>query len=209
MESLNPSKDLGFGYEIDQEAQKLKRKRGGTKGSLGQGRNHFGRHQPSALPSEKTGTLVEKGPRWRWWGADWHSIGYVANAIQLFGACIFWVSTLCGLPGILPVSGRYSPLIKRIKFLMASDFVGVLAGASLADGLPAKSLALWEVFYWVPQVIGAPCFVISGALFMLECSKKWYKPEILTLGWQIGFWNFIGGCEWNLHCQNGRKTERD
>jgi hypothetical protein len=30
---------------------------------------------------------------------------------------------------------------------------------------------------------------------MLECSKSWYKPEILTLGWQIGFSNFIGGCK--------------
>lgn len=115
MESLNPSRDLEFGYEIDEEARKLRRPSGPTTTSLGRSRNHFGKHQPSALakadPTSESGT-----PEWRWWGADWHSIGYVANTIQLFGATIFWVSTLCGLPGILPESGVYHLLFAHRSY---------------------------------------------------------------------------------------------
>ena len=107
VESLNPSTDLEFGYEIDQEAQKLRRKpHNGPPSSLGHKRNHFGKHH---LASEITKAAIhsstEEPPKWRWWGTDWHSLGYTANAIQLFGATIFWISTLCGLPGILPENG--------------------------------------------------------------------------------------------------------
>lgn len=47
--------------------------------------------------------------------------------------------------------------------------------------------------YWVPQIVGGACFVVSGFLFTLETQKKWYIPAIRVLGWHIGMWNFIGG----------------
>ncbi|KAK9820029.1 hypothetical protein WJX72_005268 [[Myrmecia] bisecta] len=50
----------------------------------------------------------------------------------------------------------------------------------------------WDITYWGPQVVGAWGFIISSAVFMLECQTKWYLPNPLNLGWQVGFWNFIG-----------------
>ncbi|KAF2148156.1 hypothetical protein K461DRAFT_330100 [Myriangium duriaei CBS 260.36] len=47
--------------------------------------------------------------------------------------------------------------------------------------------------YWFPQVLGGFGFVVSGFLFMLEVQEHWAKPALGTLGWHIGFWNFIGG----------------
>lgn len=35
------------------------------------------------------------------------------------------------------------------------------------------------------QVLGAPCFVISAALFCLEVQDKWWKPEPKSIGWQM------------------------
>lgn len=51
---------------------------------------------------------------------------------------------------------------------------------------------LYDGVYWVPQVVGGSGFIISGLLFMLETQKRWYLPAWGTLGWHIGFWNFIG-----------------
>lgn len=113
--------------------------------------------------------LREERDPWKWWGT-YKSVAYIANAIQLFGASIFFVSVLCGLPGVLPLSG--------------------------SAGGPEQSAAsegLWLGLYWGTQVIGAPCFVIAGIMFCLEVQQKWYKPNIFNIGWQIGFWNAVGG----------------
>lgn len=85
MESLNPSRDTDFGYKVDEEAHTLLRKRDTSSGSLGRSRNHFGKHHAAA---GSHGKIEDNLPEWRWWGSDWHSIGFVANAIQLFGASI-------------------------------------------------------------------------------------------------------------------------
>ncbi|KAG8887008.1 hypothetical protein FRB99_004325 [Tulasnella sp. 403] len=174
VESLNPARHAEFGWEIENETKTLIEP-SRTTSALGRRRRHFGKHVPPHSDSEKSEqpsptNEVQHTPKWRWVGTDWSSVGYVANLIQFFGASIFWVSVLCGLPGILPDSGAQS----------ASD-------------LPAKSLGLWVGLYWVPQVIGAPCFVISGAMFMFEVQRKWYIPKINSLGWHVGFWNMIGG----------------
>lgn len=187
VESLNPSRDTDFGYEVESEAHKLHTPSHKSKGSLGRSRQHFGKHhqaRPDGDSNEKSSSQL---PAWRWWGADWSSLGYVANAIQFFGASILcvsltcvsslltsfahsWVSTICGLPGVLPEDG-----------------------SSLSSSLSSRSIALWEVFFWAPQIIGAPCFVISGYMFMLEVQDRWWKPKLFSLGWHLGFWNAVGG----------------
>ncbi|GAA5940737.1 hypothetical protein JCM1841_000344 [Sporobolomyces salmonicolor] len=43
------------------------------------------------------------------------------------------------------------------------------------------------------EVIGSPCFVLAGLVFCLETQHKWWKPNLTSLGWQIGFWNVVGG----------------
>ncbi|KZT25040.1 hypothetical protein NEOLEDRAFT_1066131 [Neolentinus lepideus HHB14362 ss-1] len=52
--------------------------------------------------------------------------------------------------------------------------------------------------FWSPQVVGGSGFIISSALYMFETQTKWYRPAITNLGWQIGFWNFIGGIGFTL-----------
>ncbi|KAG9045327.1 hypothetical protein FS837_006490 [Tulasnella sp. UAMH 9824] len=167
VESLNPAAHAHFGWEVEQETMRLVEPRSVSgKTSLGRGRRHFGRHVVVGRGDAEKGRK-ESGeqkpasppppPKWKWVGADWSSFGYVANVIQLYGATIFWVSVLCGIPGILPD-----------------------AGSGPSDGLPAKNVGLWEGLYWVPQILGSFGFIISGAMFSLEVQRKWYKPKLLS-----------------------------
>ena len=40
--------------------------------------------------------------------------------------------------------------------------------------------------------------MLSGALYMLESSHKWWQPDFGTLGWWIGAWNFVGAVGFTL-----------
>ncbi|KAI5477445.1 integral membrane protein [Pseudohyphozyma bogoriensis] len=206
VESLNPAHDADFGWEFEKLTQTfIEPSSHGHR--LGRRRRHFGKHYAShhasppsskstkenispqdtvteslangnaAAPSISGATLTSAHsptppaapPKWRWYGTS-RSLAYIANTIQLFGASIFFISTLCGLPGVLP-----------------------LAGGSGGPEQGARTEGLWVGLYWACQVIGAPCFVIAGAMFCLEVQKKWYIPNPMSIGWQIGFWNLIGG----------------
>lgn len=52
--------------------------------------------------------------------------------------------------------------------------------------------------YWLLQVVGGSGFIISSAMLMLEVQSKWWKPNLKSLGWHIGFWNWIGGIGFTL-----------
>ncbi|EED16990.1 integral membrane protein [Talaromyces stipitatus ATCC 10500] len=69
-------------------------------------------------------------------------------------------------------------------------------------GLPGiidhMSWGLTDGVYWVPQIVGGFCFVLSGFLFTIETQPKWYIPAPSILGWHIGAWNFIGGIGFTL-----------
>ncbi|KAK4702691.1 hypothetical protein P7C70_g3530, partial [Phenoliferia sp. Uapishka_3] len=186
VESMNPVRDADFGWEIDQAAKTLTERENGYI-APGEHHHHVGEHQPSTRPTAPT--EVEKSPasgvvravtsssspldstatKWKWYGT-YPSLAYVANSVQLFGASVFWVSTLCGLPGVLPASG--------------------------SSGGPLQSKAsegLWAGLYWGLQVLGSPCFVFIGVCCCIEVQDKWWKPKPWNVGWQIGFWNTIGG----------------
>ncbi|KAF4156932.1 hypothetical protein CNMCM6069_006228 [Aspergillus lentulus] len=69
-------------------------------------------------------------------------------------------------------------------------------------GLPGimnhMSQAVTNGVFWVPQIVGGSCFILSGFLFAIETQPKWYIPAIHILGWHVGFWNFIGGIGFTL-----------
>ncbi|KAG8974676.1 hypothetical protein FRC05_007010 [Tulasnella sp. 425] len=164
VESLNPAAHAHFGWEVDHEARRLVEPRApGTPGALGRGRRHFGRHRVGAgglveeedVEGGKPGGGVANGKQGGQAPPKWRWVGADWSS---FG----WLSVLCGLPGILPD-----------------------AGSGPSEGLPAKDVGLWEGLYWVPQIMGSPGFIISGAMFSLEVQKKWYKPELLSLGWHV------------------------
>jgi hypothetical protein len=39
---------------------------------------------------------------------------------------------------------------------------------------------------------------VSSMLFMIEVQDKWWKPNLRTLGWHIGFWNLVGAIGFTL-----------
>ncbi|KAF8869391.1 hypothetical protein BD779DRAFT_1614490 [Infundibulicybe gibba] len=57
---------------------------------------------------------------------------------------------------------------------------------------------LLDGVFWTPQVVGGSGFIISATLMMLEVQRKWYWPAPSSLGWQVGFWNLIGGIGFTL-----------
>ncbi|WVQ82815.1 hypothetical protein IAT38_004947 [Cryptococcus sp. DSM 104549] len=105
-----------------------------------------------------------------WWGKPmWHDMGYLAAIIQLCAATIFWVSTITGLPGVIP---------------------------GFADG--EGSTAIIDVFFWTPQVLGGTGFIISALILMVEVQTRWWLPNLKDIGWWIGFWNLIGAIGFTL-----------
>lgn len=96
-------------------------------------------------------------------------IGYLASIIQLFAATIFWVSTISGLPQVIP---------------------------SLATAWPPSAITI--VFFWTPQVIGGCGFIIASLLLMFEEQKRWWKIEPLRIGWHVAFWNLVGAVGFTL-----------
>ncbi|KDE03085.1 hypothetical protein MVLG_06408 [Microbotryum lychnidis-dioicae p1A1 Lamole] len=98
---------------------------------------------------------------WRWYGTT-PTLAYIANTVQLFGSVTFFISVLCGLPGILPVSGQ----------------TGGPEQSRTSEGL-------WIAIYWGMQIVGAPCFMFAGMVFALETQEKWWMPKIRDVGWQM------------------------
>ncbi|KAJ8454894.1 hypothetical protein ONZ51_g12764 [Trametes cubensis] len=58
--------------------------------------------------------------------------------------------------------------------------------------------AVTDVFFWTPQVVGGSGFIISSLLLMIEVQKKWWLPNLRSLGWHIGFWNLVGAVGFTL-----------
>ncbi|KAF9527398.1 hypothetical protein CPB83DRAFT_934328 [Crepidotus variabilis] len=52
--------------------------------------------------------------------------------------------------------------------------------------------------FWSPQVVGGSGFIISATFIMLETQEKWWKPNLTSLGWHVGFWNLVGGIGFTL-----------
>ena len=132
VEALNPARDSDFGWVVNEEAHMLIEPERAPH-ALGRKRRHFGRHEKPVMreseealtrPGGRNDEDKSTSQRWRWWGYA-HSIGYAANAIQLFGAVWFEISVICGLPGVLPEASEASTTVYK---------------------------ALWISLYWLPQV---------------------------------------------------------
>ncbi|PYI34922.1 hypothetical protein BP00DRAFT_443403, partial [Aspergillus indologenus CBS 114.80] len=112
-------------------------------------------------------------------------------------------------PGSAAAAGRTTPR-KVNHYLHDLGFwasVTQLVGATVfwiagVTGLPGiighMSAPLTDGVYWVPQVVGGVCFVVSGGLFTLETQERWDRPAWRVLGWHIGVWNVVGGVGFTL-----------
>ncbi|KAF8338865.1 uncharacterized protein EI90DRAFT_3039477 [Cantharellus anzutake] len=137
--------------------------------SLNSGHEELYKKALRSILNEDGGTRKQERGKLRLFGlAPFRDIGFLGSTIQLCSASIFWISTLTGLPGVIP-------------------------------GFPGtSSVAITDVFYWTPQVIGGTGFTIASVLFSLECQKAWWKPNPSSLGWHVGFWNLLGSVGFTL-----------
>ncbi|KAF8906736.1 hypothetical protein CPB84DRAFT_1769501 [Gymnopilus junonius] len=62
----------------------------------------------------------------------------------------------------------------------------------------SKSQGHLDGAFWTPQVVGGTGFIISSIFIMLEEQRIWWQPRLVSLGWQIGVWNFIGAIGFTL-----------
>lgn len=71
--------------------------------ALNRGReNDFGPSLEELLWDSSSPSSSSKA-KFLWWGKPlWHDLGYLAAVIQLFAATVFWISTITGLPGVIP-----------------------------------------------------------------------------------------------------------
>ncbi|GAA6036193.1 hypothetical protein JCM8097_006826 [Rhodosporidiobolus ruineniae] len=191
VESMNPAELSGtFGWEVKEEGRLLLRpKQAHPSSALGLRRRHFGSHRRSSSPASSSApssdptpsSAAVSAPKWRWFAfpsfssssqdpVSFRNLGYLANLIQFFGATCFQVSVICGLPGVLPSSGA--------------------EGGPEQEGRVERE---WVAAYWAMQIVGAPCFFVAGTIFAVETQKRWWLPNLTSIGWHIGFWNIIGG----------------
>lgn len=120
-------------------------------------------------------------------------MGYVANTIQLFGAVAFQISVVCGLPGVLPASGTEegAEQVGRSEGLWLGLYWGmqvcpIALRLSARHARPERREPRSDPdLFSSLQILGAPCFAISGALFCYEVQKKWWLPRPLNIGWQM------------------------
>ncbi|KAJ3548914.1 hypothetical protein NM688_g5234 [Phlebia brevispora] len=104
-----------------------------------------------------------KPRKFRWIGlGSFRELGFLASFIQFLAASIFWISTLTGLPGIIP------------------------------DLVTDPPTAIADIFYWTPQIIGGTGFITASLLLMLEVQSHWWLPNLRSLGWHVGVWNLVG-----------------
>lgn len=88
-------------------------------------------------------------------------------------------------------------LASLIQLIGASIFW--IAGLTSLPGIYNNmSTGVADGVFWVPQIVGGLCFVISGLFFTIETQPKWYIPAPGVLGWHIGAWNFVGGIGFTL-----------
>ena len=190
VESLNPSRDTDFGYEIDEEAHELFRPGRSTNGSLGRSRNHLGRHHAASHGRPDT-----ELPVWRWWGTDWHSIGYVANTIQFFGATILCVSIssrdCSNCPFQLPIctvrsAGHTSQQWCRASIWLAREELGTVGNVLLGTSDRWRSVLCHQrsnLLFGVPEeVVQAYNFYAGLANWLLEF---YWRLGLLDL-WHFG-----------------------
>lgn len=133
-----------------------------------------GAMEEDGIVTEKSG-VVGKGDqgrrRWSWWPTGYELRTHYLREIGFLAALVqMLAATIFWIAGIVGMPG-------------------ILAVLSV----PATN-----GIYWLPQVVGGSGFIISAALLMLETQSKWWKPNLNSLGWHIGFWNWVGGIGFTL-----------
>jgi len=145
--------------------------------------HHFHtRGKPCLTDSEAEGGGHEKAEQeWIWFGTRWHELGFVACAIQLFGATVFWISTVTGIPNVINMEnvGLVNGIFWVPQVIGGTGFI-----ISRSSSPPTL---LW--------------FLVAddSLMFMFEVQPNWYHIRPFnSLGWHVGFWNLVGALGFTL-----------
>lgn len=61
--------------------------------------------------------------------------------------------------------------------------------------------------FWIPQMIGAVCFIIASTMAMFEVQTTWKHPNVHDIGWYAGLFNLIGAVGFLLCAWFGASTQ--
>lgn len=165
---------------------------------------HHHRERWRLFQRRQAGSDTQK-PRRQWsWCPSWHElrthyvreIGFWANAVQMAGATVFWISGFTGLP---PVLDRLSPAAVDGVFWLPQVVGGVgFVVSSLLFMLetqprwyvPAPGLLGWHVGLW--NLVGALGFTLCGALGFASATSR-QMEYASTLSTFLGSWAFLIG----------------
>ena len=103
--------------------------------------------------------------KWRFFGSDISDWGWWLNAVQLFGALVFFVACVTAIPGILPNNHLLQNTIYWLPQIIGATFfiiASLMAMREVQLGLfsfPVLKIG-WQVGVW--NLIGAIGFFLSG-----------------------------------------------
>lgn len=182
LEAVNENRADCFGWALEravtEEEAKFVARHSGCQHHHGSRRTFLGgRLNGKAHMKEANGEVDEKGEggreerRFTWWPTWYELKTHYFREIGFLAAFIQLLgATIFWVPGIVGI-----PQI--LARLSGAETTGV---------------------YWLLQVVGGSGFIISAGMLMLEVQSKWWKPNLSSLGWHIGFWNWIGGIGFTL-----------
>ncbi|KAF3935189.1 hypothetical protein ABW20_dc0109804 [Dactylellina cionopaga] len=174
--------------------------------------NTVGKATKSAVQDVQNGkneSDPELESAWQWF-PSWrdlrmhylHELGFLAGLSQLFGATVFGISGITGLPGILDhlapqstLNGAYwiPQVIGGSGFIVSSTLY--MLETQRKWYLPSFQLLGWHIAFW--NLIGALGFTLCGALGMAYGNSGAQYQASLSTFW--GSWAFLIGSYLQLY----------
>ncbi|KIX03089.1 uncharacterized protein Z518_06639 [Rhinocladiella mackenziei CBS 650.93] len=172
--------------------------------------NFVGKSSPSTVPEvQSAGPDAQNGQSWQWF-PSWHDLhthylhelGFLAGAVQLFGATIFGISGFTALPGIIDhlnsqsaLNGAYwIPQVMGGSGFIVSSILYMLE-TQKRWYIPAFRILGWHIGFW--NLVGAVGFTLCGALGMAYGNSGAQYQAGLATFW--GSWAFLIGSYLQLY----------
>lgn len=132
--------------------------------------------------------------KWRWWGYEPTSIGYLASTIQFCGATFFTISVISGVPGVirkyqwqLQQAFQWTPqVVGALCFIISS--VLMMLEEQETWYLPALDRIGWHAATW--NLVGSIGFLLSPSFAYLANWKG--EGVVCCQFWGTGFNTYYG-----------------
>lgn len=164
----------------------------------------------SEVGSVSTSASGASREKFRWWGTEWHDIGFVAVILQFIGATLFEFAVILAVPGVLPeeTPTRYAAwdaTVWTFQTVGAWGFI-ISAGIFMFETqrkwyiLAPLSLG-WQIGLW--NLIGALGFEASAVFGYLAAPRDVAQRWGTAFSTYWGGWGFLIGSYFQLlECLN-------